>query len=158
MTRALRILSGGLALSLGLAACGGNSGDAGPRSGLGPSPREDDPKLEHSWTMPAETSALSRGDLGTTPPELAATLMEGGRMPSVAHRMTQHCAKAGTLAGVASVALRFEVLEDGTLGKVAPDPAGKAGTCMEAALRREIGALQAGPAAAALLRIEFHPH
>ena len=145
-------------LALALAACGGADSEAGPRAGQGPQPREDDPKLDHSWEMPKESSALARGDLGTTPVEAAAKLMEGGRMPSVAHRISQHCAKAGTLAGVASVALRFSIAEDGTIGKIEPDPAGKAGTCMAAGLEREIGKLTGVPAAAALLRIQFHPH
>lgn len=143
-----------LALATG---CGGG-GDAGPRAGEGPKPREDDPKLDHSWEMPKESSALARGDLGTKPAEAAAKLMEGGRMPSVAHRVSQHCMKAGTLAGVASVALRFSIADDGTIGKVEPDPPGKAGTCMAAGLEREIGKLTDVPAAAALLRIQFHPH
>ncbi len=145
-------------LVLTLAACGGGQGDAGARAGEGPQPREGDPKLDHSWEMPKESSALARGDLGTTPVEAAAQLMEGGRMPSVAHRIAQHCHKAGTLAGVGSVALRFSIAGDGTIGKVEPDPAGKAGTCMAAGLEREIGKLTGVPAAAALLRIQFHPH
>ena len=45
-------------LALALTACGGGN-EAGPRGGQGPKPRQDDPKLDHSWEMPKESSAES---------------------------------------------------------------------------------------------------
>jgi hypothetical protein len=144
-----------LVLALFAAACGG---DSRTPDAPGPQPRESDPELEHTWTMPPKASALASGDLGSTPPELAAALMEGGRMPSIAHRIAAGCAESGALKGAAEVVLRFSVAEGAKVSAVEPDPREGAGACLAEALRRELdtsgGEL---PAGAALLRIRSHP-
>lgn len=145
-------------LALFAAACGGS---ATTSEAAGPQPRESDPALEHTWTMPAQSSALSSGDLGSTPPQLAAALMEGGRMPSIAHLIAKQCAESGALKGVGEVVLRFSIDEGGTPAAIEADPSGQAGNCLADALRGQLDAKDDArpelPAGAALLRVRLHP-
>jgi hypothetical protein len=120
-----------------------------------PMPRESDPELLHTWTMPASSGALASGDLGSAPPEIANALMEGGTMPSIAHRIAQHCASIGALEGNAVVVLRFDVTASGELAKVEPDPSNAAGACLADALKAEATSLERVPAGAALLKIRL---
>lgn len=139
-----------------LGALASGCGNAGPAAETpGPAPREGDPALEHTWTMPAQAGALSSGDLGSQPPETAQALMEGGRMPSIAHRIAQHCAGEGGTGGVDAVVLRFAV--SGRIERVQADPPAGVGACLAAALEREGAELQGVPAGDALLRIRLHP-
>ena len=143
-----------LLLALFVVACGGDATTSGRG---GPQPREGDPALEHTWTMPPQSGVLASGDLGSTPPQLAAALMENGRMPSIAHRIASGCAESGALAGAEEVALRFTVAEGGDPAAVQPDPAGAAGTCLARALDAQLRETGELAARAALLRVRLRP-
>jgi hypothetical protein len=143
-----------LALTVLAHACGG---EPKKTDAEGPQPRDGDPALEHTWTMPAESSALSSGDLGSTPPQLAVALMDAGRMPSIAHQITQACVAADALGGVDEVALRFSIAEGAKVAGVQPDPSDRAGTCLAEGLRQKLDEMAGElPAGAALLRIRLH--
>lgn len=119
-------------------------------------PKQSDPKLTLSWSMKAEHSPMSNGDLGSTPEGTAKALYEHG-MPAVTHRVAKACAASGALKKAASVALRFSVTAEGKVGPVLSDPEGAAGRCVADAFSDEVGALADLPAGDALLRLKFHP-
>lgn len=119
--------------------------------------RRGDPKLTHSWSMPPEASVVQNGDLGTSPENVAETLMKDAAMPAVVHDVAQRCAGEGALAGVASIAIRFHLGQDGKIADVTADPDGKAAQCMTTAFIERTSALDKLPAGDALLRIRLHP-
>lgn len=154
-----RIVVAALAALIGCGGAGCSGGDAGGKAGgpgKGPSPRRDDPKLTHSWQMPKEASAVMSGDLGTMPESVAAVLMEAG-MPTVTHKSANDCRDKGSLKGADSIALRFEVGEDGKIAKVTGDPSGAAATCLAESFSKHASELDRLPAGDALLRVRFHP-
>ena len=134
--------------------CPGEAPPPAPK-GSEAAPRKDDPQLSHSWTMGVGTSPLASGDLGTVPDTAAQVLMDQG-MPGVVHGVATQCKEAGALTGALSVALRFELSDEGRVGAVTGDPAGKAATCMAEAFAKEASKFEKLPAGGALLRIKFH--
>jgi hypothetical protein len=152
-----RTISIVLLTALPLVACGGRSEDGADPTLQGPTPRPDDPELEHTWTMSQDASIVKQADLGTTPPDAAAKLMAGGRMPSVTHRVAQVCAKSDSLSGLGAVALRFSIGADGKPTDISADPEAAGGKCFAEAFGREAGTFEGVTASAALLRIELHP-
>lgn len=127
-----------------------------PPSAPQPTPRPDDPELSHSWQMSADKSVLANADLGSKPPALADALMAGGKAPGITHRSATACAQQGSLAGTTSVALRLTIAEGGTVTSLEGDPAGTAATCIAEAVRAELATLDALPAGAALMVLQFH--
>lgn len=119
-------------------------------------PKKSDPKLTLSWSMKAEHSPMSNGDLGSSPEETAKALYEH-EMPAVTHRVAKACAESGALKGAASVALRFSVTAEGKVGPVLGDPEGVAGRCVAEGFSGEVSGLSDLPAGDALLRLKFHP-
>ncbi len=143
-----------LCLSFASSGCGG--GEAAPRPGARAKGREGDPELSHHWQMPADRSVLESGDLGSTPPTLADAMMADGGGPGIGHRVAKACAEKGSLAGTATVALRFTIGDDGKLGSLEPDPAGAGATCIADAFRAEMDKAGILPAGAALMLLRFH--
>ena len=145
------------AVALAVAGCGGEGGGEGGGSpGKGPTARRDDPKLTHSWSMPAEASAVKSGDLGTMPESNADALMKAG-MPTLTHKSAGECRDKGSLKGTDSIALRFEVTKEGKVANVKGDPAGAAATCLAESFSKHAAELAQLPAGDALLRVRFHP-
>lgn len=144
-----------VALTAVLLGCSG--GEPPPsRAGERAQGRKGDPELSHHWEMPAEASVLQSADLGSTPPQLADALMAGSAAPGISHRMTTACAGEGALEGTATVALRFNVTEEGAIEKLEGDPAGKTADCFTKLLPEELLKLEQLPAGAALLVLRFH--
>lgn len=117
-------------------------------------PRAEDPPLSHTWNIPAGTSRVTRGDVGSKPPELAEALMKEGTMPSLIHRTTQSCADADTLGSAKEIALRFSVA-GGELVTVQGDPKGPATQCFESAFQSERSVFATMPDGFALVRLDL---
>ncbi len=144
-----------LSLAVACSGCFGG-GQQAPRPGSRAKGRKGDPELIHHWQMPADRSVLESADLGSTPPELADTLMSNGAAPGISHRIATACATKGSLAGTATVALRFSIGDDGALGSLEPDPAGTGATCIADEFRAEMAKAGILPAGAALMVLRFH--
>lgn len=139
-------------------ACSGDDPAAASRPGKRAQGRKGDPELVHHWEMPADKAVLQSADLGSDPPALADALMANSVAPSLSHRMTNACAEKGSLAGTATVALRWKVDDAGAIKDVEGDPAGAAADCFAEQLpammaKAELTGL---PAGAALLVLRFH--
>ncbi len=132
-------------------------GEAPPRAGERAQPRKDDPPLTHSWQLPATTSVLEGGDLGSLPPALADALMANGAAPGISHRIATACAQAGALVDTATLALRVTIDAGGNVTALEGDPAGGPATCLADAFRAELAKLDSLPAGGALLVLRFHP-
>lgn len=116
--------------------------------------RAEDPALTHTWNLPAGSSRVVQGDLGSKPPELADALMNNGAMPSFAHQAASSCDAKGALKTAGDVALRFEIT-NGTLSAVHGDPPGPAADCFAAMLGEQASLFESVPEGRGLVRFQL---
>jgi len=140
------------ALGLALLGCPGEDSTAPVQARA--RARAEDPPLVHTWNLPAGSSRILRGDLGSKPPELSDALMQSGAMPTFVHKAAQACDSEGTMPTAGDVALRFGV-KAGTLEAVQGDPKGPAATCFESQLRGSADLFKEMPDGSALVRVEI---